>query len=221
MSDVPHSIDFYFDFACPYAYLASTRIDELAAHTGAQVNLKPVLLGGIFRALHQPQNMSTTLSPAKARHNRLDLLRWASWLEVPLQTPLRHPNRSVEALRFLLASPGEHALRVMASFYKLYWVQSADISDVEVLKNALRALDLDAEAIAAKAVSDTNKAALRERTQAAVDLGVFGVPTFVVGGEIFFGQDRVEMVAEAAMGWTARAQLIDSFSFNQETNKAQ
>jgi 2-hydroxychromene-2-carboxylate isomerase len=221
MSEAPHSIDFYFDFACPYAYLASTRIDELAAHTGAQINLKPVLLGGIFRALNQPQNMSTTLSPAKAKHNRLDLLRWASWLEVPLQTPLRHPNRSVEALRFLLASPGDYALSVMTAFYELYWAQSADISDVEVLKHALRALDLDAEAIASKASSDAVKDSLRERTQAAVELGIFGVPTFVVGGEVFFGQDRVEMVAEAAMGWTAREQLVDSFSFNQETNKAQ
>ena len=75
----PHPIDFYFDFACPYAYLASTRLEELAGHTQSEVRLKPVLLGGIFRALEQPQNMSTTLSPAKAEHNRLDLLRWASF----------------------------------------------------------------------------------------------------------------------------------------------
>ena len=74
------AIDFYFDFACPYAYLASTRLQELSAHTKSPIRLKPVLLGGIFRALEQPQNMSTTLNPAKARHNRLDLLRWASWL---------------------------------------------------------------------------------------------------------------------------------------------
>ena len=115
----PQPVDFYFDFACPYAYLASTRLNDLRSQTGAQVRLKPVLLGGIFRSLEQPQNMSTTLSPAKAMHNRLDLLRWASWLEVPLNAPVRHPNRTVEALRYLLATPAEHALTVVHAFFAL------------------------------------------------------------------------------------------------------
>jgi 2-hydroxychromene-2-carboxylate isomerase len=217
----PKDIDFYFDFACPYAYLASARIEELASHTGAQVHLKPVLLGGIFRSLEQPQNMSTTLNPAKARHNRLDLLRWASWLEVPLHTPLKHPNRSVEALRHLLATPAESALAVVHAFYSLYWVEAADISDPAVLHECLSKLGLDADAIAAESTSETVKQTLRERTDAAVELGVFGVPTFLVAGQLFFGQDRVEMVAEAAMGWEPRSELIRQFDFNQDTNEAQ
>lgn len=214
-------IDFYFDFACPYAYLASTRLNQLEAETGVDIRLKPVLLGGIFRSLEQPQNMSTTLSPAKARHNRLDLLRWASWLEVPLKAPLRHPNRTVEALRYLLATPVEEQRRVVHAFYALYWEKSSDISDIEVLHTCLQSLELDAQKIAASANTSAIKDDLRQRTNDAVQLGVFGVPTFIVDEQLFFGQDRIEMVAKAATGWTPRTDLITNFQFNQSTNEAQ
>jgi len=214
-------IDFYFDFACPYAYLASTRLSELRAQTQANIRLKPVLLGGIFRSLEQPQNMSTTLSPAKAKHNRLDLLRWASWLKVPLKAPLRHPNRTVEALRYLLATPDEEQRRVVHAFYTLYWEKSADISDIDVLRACLDSLGLDAQNIAAAAQTQEIKDDLRRRTDDAVELGVFGVPTFIVGDQLFFGQDRIEMVAKASKGWTPRRDLITNFQFNQSTNEAQ
>ena len=221
MSQKPlKQIEFYFDFACPYAYLASTRLTELSAHADAEITLKPVLLGGIFRSLEQPQNMSTTLSPAKARHNRLDLLRWASWLEAPLQTPLRHPNRTVEALRCLLAAPPEAAFEILDAFYALYWRDAADISDLQVLAGALDQLGLDSEAILARATSQPIKDELRQRTDEAVARGVFGVPTFFVGDELFFGQDRIEMVAEAANGWEPDRELMDAFHFNQTSNEA-
>jgi 2-hydroxychromene-2-carboxylate isomerase len=215
-----HPIDFYFDFSCPYAYLASTRLEELVRSTGAELRLKPVLLGGIFRALEQPQNMSMTLNPAKAEHNRLDLLRWASWLEVELSPPLRHPNRTVEALRMLLATPREFALQVVTSFYRLYWVEGRDISDPAVLVNALEELGLPGGEIAENSTDEAVKAGLRQRTDEAVEAGVFGVPTFIVDGELFWGQDRMEMAAEASMGWTARQDLRANFSFNQSRNEA-
>ncbi len=214
-------IDFYFDFACPYAYLASTRLNELQAQTASEIHLKPVLLGGIFRSLDQPQNMSTTLSPAKARHNRLDLLRWASLLGAPLKAPLRHPNRTVEALRFLLSVPPEERLRVVHAFYALYWEKSSDISDIEVLRTCLESLGFDAQTIAQQASTQETKNELRRRTDEAVALGVFGVPTFIVGGQLFFGQDRIDMVAQAAKGWTPRNDLVSNFQFNQSTNEAQ
>ena len=219
--NTPQPIDFYFDFACPYAYLASTRLHALAAQTDSEIRLKPVLLGGIFRSLKQPQNMSTTLSPAKAKHNRLDLLRWASWLDVPLNAPLRHPNRTVEALRCLLAPPVEEQLRVVHAFYALYWEKSSDISDIDVLCACLDSLGLHAQDIAAAAKTQAVKDDLRRRTDDAVNVGVFGVPTFIVGDQLFFGQDRIDMVAKAAKGWAPRHDLITNFQFNQSTNEAQ
>ena len=134
---------------------------------------------------------------------------------------MRHPNRTVEALRYLLATPGESALEVVHAFYALYWSKGADISDKNVLMSCLEGLGLDASAIATKSNSAEIKEDLRQRTHDAVELGVFGVPTFIVDGELFFGQDRIEMVAEAATGWEANPELLAAFQFNQETNEAQ
>ena len=194
-------IDFWFDFSCPYAYLASTQRHKLAREADAIVTLQPFLLGGVFRALGQAQNLSTTLSPPKARHNRLDVIRWAAWFEVPLATPFRHPNRPVEALRALLATPPEHWDAVVDGFYRLYWVEQRDISDLQVLRQRLAELGLDADAILARAQTDAIKDDLRLRTERALAAGVFGAPAFVVNGQLFWGQDRLPFVVRAAQGW--------------------
>lgn len=195
------AIDFWFDFSCPYAYLASTQRHNLARDAQSTVTLQPFLLGGVFRALGQAQNLSTTLSPPKARHNRLDVIRWAAWFDVPLATPLRHPNRSVDALRALLATPPAHWDAVVDGFFQLYWVEQRDISDTEVLRDRLRALGLDADAILQRAQTDAIKTELQQRTQQALDAGVFGAPAFVVDGQLFWGQDRLPFVVRAAQGW--------------------
>ena len=194
-------IDFWFDFSCPYAYLASTQRHQLAREAQSIVTPQPFLLGGVFRAIGQAQNLSTKLSPPKARHNRLDVIRWAAWFDVPLATPFRHPNRPVEALRALLATPLEHWDAVIDGFYRLYWVESRDISDVNVLRERLVELKLDADAILTLAQTDAIKDELRERTDRAIAAGVFGAPAFVVGGQLFWGQDRLPFVVRAAQGW--------------------
>ena len=194
-------IDFWFDFSCPYAYLASTRRRALAAEAGVAVHLQPFLLGGVFRAIGQAQDLSATLSPAKARHNRLDLLRWAAWWEVPLASPLRHPNRTVTALRMLLATPPDAWEQVVDAFFALYWVHGADIADPAVLRATLNDLGLDGAGILDRAQSPDIKAELHDRTQRALTVGVFGAPAFVVGDQLFWGQDRLPMVVRAAQGW--------------------
>ena len=100
-------IDFFFDYTCPYAYLAATQIEGVSDRTGQPLNWRPMLLGGVFRALDVPQVLFKTLSPSKARHNFADMNRWADLWNVPLTMPARHPYRSVEALRATLALP-EH-----------------------------------------------------------------------------------------------------------------
>src|SRR5687767_7400842 len=93
------TLDFWFDYSCPYAYLGSTQVEALAARTGASLSWRPMLLGGVFRAAGTPQNLSETLSPSKAHHNGLDMLRWAALFGVKLVMPAGHPFRTVEALR--------------------------------------------------------------------------------------------------------------------------
>ncbi len=205
-------IDFWFDFSCPYAYLASTQRHKLAREAESIVTPQPFLLGGVFRALGQAQNLSVTLSAPKARHNRLDVIRWAAWFDVPLHTPLRHPNRPVEALRALLATPREHWDAVIDAFYSLYWVEGADISDVNVLRQRLTDLGLEADAILALAQTDAIKDDLRARTAHALAQGVFGAPAFVVNGQLFWGQDRLPFVVRAAQGWLPETGRED-FSF--------
>ena len=194
-------IDFWFDFSCPYAYLASTQRHQLARDAQSIVTPQPFLLGGVFRALGQAQNLGTTLSPPKARHNRLDVIRWAAWFDVPLATPLRHPNRPVEALRALLATPQTHWDAVIDGFFQLYWVHARDISDASVLRACLLELHLDADGILQRAQSDAVKDELRVRTDRALAAGVFGAPAFVVNGQLFWGQDRLPFVLRAAQGW--------------------
>ncbi len=181
------------------------------------MRLKPFLLGGVFRHLGQAQNMSTALSAPKKHHNRMDLLRWASVFDVPLRTPVRHPNRTVEALRALLACPRARWPDVVDAFYRLYWVDGADISDTATLRGALDGLGLDGDAIVQAAQTPQIRAELFARTRQAIDAGVFGAPAWVVDGQLFWGQDRIDMVKRAAAGWRPRPDLLD-FDFNQHTD---
>jgi 2-hydroxychromene-2-carboxylate isomerase len=206
------TIDFWFDFSCPYAYLAATQRRRLAAEAGVPVVLQPFLLGGVFHAIGQVQNLSATLSPPKARHNRLDLLRWATLFEAPLRTPVRHPNRTVDALRALLATPAHAQEAVVDSFYAAYWAEAEDLADRVVLHRRLSALGLDADALLAHADSQAIRDELRQRTARAVEVGVFGAPAFVVGEQLFWGQDRIPLVVRAARGWRPDPQY-DTFQF--------
>ena len=129
-------IDFYFDFSCPYAYLGATQIEALAARVGAELCLKPMLLGGVFKAHDVPQNLASTLSPAKAKHNASDMQRWATRFEVPLVMPKGHPMRTVDALRAMLAV-GAPYHDLMHRFYRAYWVESRDVSSPEVIADVL------------------------------------------------------------------------------------
>lgn len=198
---MPRRLDFWFDYTCPYAYLASTRVEALAQRTGDELHWRPMLLGGVFRANDTPQKLFATLSPQKARHNALDLERWSRELAAPLVMPAGHPMRSVEALRATLATGCDPA--VIHGFYRAYWVEGRAPSDEETLRRVLSAAGHDPGAVLARL--DDFKDDLRVRTDRAISLGIFGAPAFVVTGpdhpdELFWGQDRLEFVERVASG---------------------
>jgi 2-hydroxychromene-2-carboxylate isomerase len=198
---------FYFDFSCPYAYVASTRIEALAQRAGVQLEARPILLGGVFRAWSTPQNLSETLSPAKARHNLSDMHRQAQLAGVPLRMPKGHPLRTVEALRALLVV-GEPFWPLAHALFRAYWVDDVDLSKPAALHQVLTAAGHDADAVMAMSSDEAIKQELRERTDEAIAAGVFGVPTCVLetddGPQLFWGSDRLAMVERLACRITGR-----------------
>ncbi len=189
----PRTIDFWFDYTCPYAYLASTQVEALARRTGATLAWKPMLLGGVFRAVSTPQKLFATLSPPKAHHNALDLDRQAELFGVTLVMPAGHPFRSVEALRATLATGCDP--RVIHGFYRAYWVAGREISAPDVMRDVLANAGYDPETVLAKISDEALKDDLRRRTDEAIALGIFGAPAFVVdGARLYWGQDRMHFV---------------------------
>jgi 2-hydroxychromene-2-carboxylate isomerase len=189
---VARNIDLFFDYTCPFAYLASTQVRARAI----PVTWKPILLGGVFKATGTVQDLSENLGPAKGAHNLEDMQRWARKYGVTLRMPPRHPMRSVEALRATLATKIDP--NVIHGFYRAYWVDNRPVSDRETIHDVVTAAGHDAEAVLAAIETPEIKDDLRARTDEAIAKGVFGVPAWVVGGELYWGQDRLHFVEAAA-----------------------
>lgn len=191
------AVEFAFDVVCPYAYLASTRIEAIAARTGAELRWEPILLGGVFRAIGQSDDPNATMSEPKRRHTDRDLHRWAEHFEVPLVRRADHPRRSVLAMRAILATPLLDRVRAIHALFAAYHVRGEDFSDASVVQSALDRAGLDGGSLVGRAELSEIKDELRARTARAVQRGVFGVPAMFVNGELYWGQDRLDWVEEA------------------------
>ena len=199
-------VDFFYDFACPYAYLGHTQIEALCERAGAELVWRPMLLGGVFQAIGTPQVPMTSMSAARARQNALDMARWADHFGVPLTMPPLHPNRTVLALRATIAAEADIP-RASKALFRAYWVLGRDVSQPFVVREALEQAGLDGEGLLRRAEEPWIKEALRARTAEAVARGVFGAPTFIVTVEgvpsaLFWGQDRLLFVEKALGGWS-------------------
>ena len=188
-------VEFFFDIVCPYAYLGSTQIARVAAKHDATVVWKPFLLGGVFRALGVPDDQAAVMSPAKQRNNLVDMQRWANHFGVPLRMPVSHPQRTVLALRAILAT--EQIEAAQRALYLAYWRDGDDITKEAVVASTLDRAGLDGSTAVRLAKTDAVKRELRSRTGEAVSRGVFGAPTMFVGDAMFWGQDRLHFVADA------------------------
>ncbi len=183
------TLDFWFDYSCPYAYLGSTQVEAVAARSGRELRFRPMLLGGVFKANSTPQNLMNVLSPAKAKHNADDMSRWAEVFGVPLYMPAGHPLRTVEALRATLATNIDP--KVIRGFFRAYWVEGRGPSEPDTVRRVLTEAGHDADRVMAAMNEPAIKDELRARTDEAIALGVFGAPAYVVDGkELYWGQDR-------------------------------
>lgn len=203
-------IEFYFDFSCPFAYIASTGIEALCAAEGADLCWRPMLLGGVFRGTGAQDSPMEQMGPAKARHTTLDMHRWADALGLPLHRPAAHPMRTVRALRALLALPEADWPPVIHEIYRGYWQHGHDITSARSLGAILERAGVRGSALDRALAANDDPAVkdeLRRRTSEAVARGVFGAPTTFVHVPdrdqplMFWGQDRLHMVRAALRGW--------------------
>jgi 2-hydroxychromene-2-carboxylate isomerase len=189
MADAP-TFEFFFDVASPYTYLAATRIDAAAADAGVTAIWRPFLLGAVLKATG---NAPPALVPARGRYMFKDLQRWSKRLDIPLVLPSMFPTNTLTAQRILAASPDPQSLRTTAhALFQAYWADGRDIGDRSVLSDVLGQDLVDV------AATDAAKDALRAHTTDAIERGAFGAPTFYVGDQMYFGNDRLDWALEAA-----------------------
>mgnify|MGYP001292938357 FL=1 len=195
------TIDFYFDFASPASFLGYTQIEGIAERTGAALVWKPMLLGGVFKATG---NASPVLIPAKGRWMNDDIMRWAQRHGTSIIYPEGFPLNTLALMRGAVGyqlREGQGRFRLYVDLiYRAIWQRQIDLRDAETLAGLLRDNGLDPDAFLLMVAEPEIKQALIAATEAAVERGVFGAPTFFVDGVMHFGQDRMDWVEAEASG---------------------
>lgn len=185
-------LQFWFEFASTYSYPAAMRVERVAADAGVPVLWRPFLLGPIF--VSQGWNDSPfNIYPAKGRYMWRDLARICAKLGVPFRHPSQFPRNGLLAARVALAAGDAPWLPAFVrGVYSANFADDRDISQPETLATVLRELGLPADDLLAAATTPAVKQRLREQNDEAIRLGIFGAPTFLVGEELFWGNDRLE-----------------------------
>ncbi|WP_374403768.1 2-hydroxychromene-2-carboxylate isomerase [Niveibacterium sp.] len=197
---MPAPIDFYFDFASPYGYLAAEVIDEIAAKYGRVVIWHPILLGAAFKAMGAAPLPSV---PLKGEYVQRDVARSARFLGLPFRMPTHFPIPTQHAARAFLWLNDRNtglARKFARAAYRAYFVEDQNISETDVVLAIATELGIDrtelADAMASGAIKDRFKA----EVDVALARGVFGSPFFIVEGEPFWGVDRLPQLEKWLAG---------------------
>ncbi|KAI9019938.1 thioredoxin-like protein [Hyaloraphidium curvatum] len=220
---------FWFDFSSPWTYLGWTQVKRIMeeAGPGLTVSLKPTLLGIVFKSIGTPVVPSAVTSPAKRKLQGIDLQNWVRYWShlpypdgrtetVPFRFNSHFPVRTPQALRIALsairaagsdqARPGDAVWELVDLLFKAVWADDVDVSDVGKLAGHLDAKGLDGKALVDRAnEGGVCEGMLRENTAEFIRIGGCGFPTFQVGSEIAWGQDRIDLVHDLLRGWTPDA----------------
>lgn len=192
-------VECFFDVVSPASYLAWKRLPAVAAGAGARVAWRPFLLGGAMKAAGNAPPLAV---PAKGRWLFRDLAQWARRDGVRFAMNPHFPLSTVTAMRMLVGlQPRSEAdfLRLAEALFDAMWADGRNLSDAAVLAEVVAQASLDPADLAALAADPAVKARLAAHTDEAVARGAFGAPTFFVGDEMHFGQDRLDFVREALL----------------------
>ncbi len=193
-------LEFFFDSSSPWTYLAFSRIEDVAAAANAGIVWRPILVGGVFNAVNAAvYEQRANPVPAKAKYHIKDLMDWAVHYGLTIKWPTVFPVRAVEAMRGALVALDQGKLAAFArATFEAYWGEDKDISQRDVLEAIANDVGLDAATFRDQIKSDRIKAQLKANTGELIARGGFGSPTmFVNGDDMYFGNDRLELVQAA------------------------
>lgn len=191
------TLEFFFDVGSPTTYLAWTQVPRILDATEANIEYKPLLLGAVFKATG---NGSPAMVPAKGLHMLTDLQRFAHLYQVPFTYNPHFPIDTLQLMRMIVAVQMQMPERFVIftdMIFQSMWVDQLDLGNTDVLAKVCEKANFDFEALSIVAASQAVKDQLRANTDEAIRRGAFGAPTFFIGNEMFFGQDRLDFVRQA------------------------
>ena len=189
------TIDVFFDVGSPASYLAWTQLPALAERNNATINWKPMLLGGVFKATG---NQSPIAIPAKGRYTALDFMRFAKAYGVRFDFNPHFPINTLHLMRGAVGYLDTPRFQdYLNAIFTALWVDKKNLNDPQVVSEVLNDARFEATEVLALCEIPDVKDRLKRITDEAVSRGVFGAPTCFVGGEMFFGQDRLDWVERA------------------------
>jgi len=192
------TLEFYFDYGSPYSYLADTQVEAIAQRSGATLERKPMLLGGVFKATgnHSPAEL-----PAKSKWSAFDMPMWAHHYGVPFN---RNPHFPVNTLALMRGAAAAQIDGVFETYhpamFKAMWVDGRNLNDIKEVVAVLTGAGLDARKLGQRLQDQDAKDRLKATSDEAVARGVFGAPTMFVDDMMFFGNDRLPFVERALKG---------------------
>lgn len=179
-------VEFFFDVASPYSYLAAVLVSRSPVLKDAQ--WRPFLLGGVFKAAG---NQMPAAIPAKGQYMLKDLYRLFAYYNAPFQFPANFPINSITAMRALTAVPADQVPALALKLFDAYWGKGLNISDPAI------AAELIPADVLAATQTDAVKEKLKQVTEEAARRGAFGAPTFFLGDDMYFGEDRLFLIEDA------------------------
>jgi 2-hydroxychromene-2-carboxylate isomerase len=197
-------VEFYFDLVSPYSYLAFGRVRDICEEHGAELVLRPMLLGAVHKAVGLQAPIEI---PSKGRYQVRDIHRWAEHYGLPMRFPEPFPFRTLKTMRATMVRAEEGDLETFVrEACTLYWEEGGapkgmkEADEDEPLREVASRIGAEPEEVLEKATSGEAKEALKSATAEAIERGVFGAPTFFIGDEMFWGNDRLHFVEAALKG---------------------
>ncbi len=194
-------VEFYFDVVSPYSYLAFGRVERMCREAGAELVLRPMLLGAVHNAVGITAPIEVR---SKASYQLRDIQRWAEYYGLPMRFPEPFPFRTLKTMRAAMSE--EDLEPFVREAFALYWEEGGAPKGMEEtdedgpVREVARRIGRDPEEVLEKAASGEAKEALKGATAEALERGVFGAPAFFVGDEMFWGNDRLHFVEAALKG---------------------